>query len=88
VALNIKSRKAERDVRQLATGESLTESIHKAVRERLERVGRQSRRMDETRWARVEAIGARAQAISITPSFAGRPKRPGIFWLFDARVAC
>lgn len=65
MALNIKSADTERDVRQLAelTGESLTEAVHQAVRERLERVGRQSRRMDEARWARVEAIVARAQAI-------------------------
>ncbi len=66
MALNIKSPDTERDVRQLAelTGESLTEAVHQAVRERLERVGRQSRRMDEARWERVEAIVARAQAIA------------------------
>ncbi len=65
MALNIKSPEAERDVRRLAelTGESLTEAMHKAVRERLERVGRQTEALNETRWARVEAIVARAQAI-------------------------
>lgn len=67
MALNIKSPEAERDVRRLAelTGESLTEAMHKSVRERLERVARQSRTMDQDRWARVEAIVARAQAIPL-----------------------
>lgn len=68
MALNIKSPEAEKDVRRLVelTGESLTEAMHKAVRERLDRVGRQAHDMDEARWARVEAIVARAQAIPQT----------------------
>lgn len=67
MALNIKSPEAERDVRRLAelTGESLTEAIHNAVRERLQRVGQQAETLTEARWARVEAIVARAQAIPL-----------------------
>lgn len=68
MALNIKSPEAERDVRRLAelTGESLTEAVHQAVRERLANVARQSRNLDAARWARVELIVARAQAIPRT----------------------
>ncbi|MFV3127839.1 type II toxin-antitoxin system VapB family antitoxin [Niveispirillum sp. KHB5.9] len=58
MALNIKSPEAEKDVRRLAelTGESLTEAMHTAVRERLERLSQAEARAEEARWAEINAI--------------------------------
>ncbi|MDG5494242.1 MULTISPECIES: type II toxin-antitoxin system VapB family antitoxin [Azospirillaceae] len=64
MALNIKSPEAERDVRRLAelTGESLTEAMHKAVRERLERLSAEELALKRARWAKAEEIIRRIQA--------------------------
>ncbi|OYQ32622.1 hypothetical protein CHU95_17760 [Niveispirillum lacus] len=58
MALNIKSPEAEKDVRRLAelTGESLTEAMHKAVRERLERLSSEDEKAKAARWAKINAI--------------------------------
>ncbi|MBP7339893.1 type II toxin-antitoxin system VapB family antitoxin [Niveispirillum sp.] len=55
MALNIKSPEAEKDVRRLAelTGESLTEAMHKAVRERLERLSAEDESAKTARWAEI-----------------------------------
>lgn len=67
MALNIKSPEAEKDVRRLAelTGESLTEAMHKAVRERLERLSSEEAAMKAARWAKAEAIIRRIQALPV-----------------------
>ena len=58
MALNIKSPDAERDVRRLAelTGESLTEAMHRAVRERLERLTQAEGRSRQARRVEIDAI--------------------------------
>lgn len=58
MALNIKSPEAEKDVRRLAelTGESLTEAMHKAVRERLERLSSEDEQAKAARWAKINAL--------------------------------
>ncbi len=58
MALNIKSPEAEKDVRRLAelTGESLTEAMHKAVRERLERLSAEDESAKTARWAEINAL--------------------------------
>jgi antitoxin VapB len=67
MALNIKSPEAERDVRRLAelTGESLTEAMHKAVRERLERLSVDERALKAARWAKAEEIICRIQTTPV-----------------------
>ena len=67
MALNIKSPDAERDVRRLAelTGESLTEAMHRAVRERLERLASDEAAMKAARWAKAEEIIRRIQAMPV-----------------------
>jgi antitoxin VapB len=67
MAINIKSVEAERLVRELAelTNESITDAIHRAVRERLTR--ERLRRMGgvERSWARIERIQERIQAVPL-----------------------
>lgn len=67
MALNIKSAEAERDVRALAelTGESLTEAVHKAVQERLERLSSEEGALKAARWAKAEEIIRRIQALPL-----------------------
>jgi antitoxin VapB len=67
MALNIKSPEAEKDVRRLAelTGESLTEAMHKAVRERLERLSSEEAALKAARWAKAEEIIRRIQALPV-----------------------
>lgn len=67
MALNIKSPETERDVRQLAElmGESLTEAVHKAVRERLERLSSEEGALKAARWAKAEEIIRRIQALPL-----------------------
>lgn len=67
MAINIKSTEAERLVRELAelTGESITDAIHHAVRERLTR--ERLRRMGgvERSWSRIERIQERIGAVPL-----------------------
>lgn len=65
MAINIKSADAERLIRELAelTGESITDAIHGAVRERLTRERLRSLGAVERSWARVERIQERIRAM-------------------------
>jgi antitoxin VapB len=61
MSLNIKNEEATRLIRELAdaTGESMTEALTVAVRERLERVHAEDGRRTERVWAIVEELRAR-----------------------------
>lgn len=64
MAINIKSADAERLVRELAdlTGESITDAIHHAVRERLTREKLRKLGSVERSWARIERIQERIRS--------------------------
>ena len=61
MSLNIKNEEAARLVRELAnaTGESMTEALTVAVRERLERLRAESGQQTERVWAIVDELRAR-----------------------------
>lgn len=67
MAINIKSADAEKLVRELAelTGESITDAIHGAVRERLTRERLRKLGAVERSWSRVERIQQRIQALPL-----------------------
>ncbi|MFM2045559.1 MAG: hypothetical protein RLY86_4135 [Pseudomonadota bacterium] len=67
MALNIKSAEAEQAVRRLVelTGESITEAVTRAARERAERLEAERLAKDEARRAEIMAIIRRIQAMPI-----------------------
>lgn len=71
MAINIKSADAERLVRELAdlTGESITDAIHHAVRERLTREKLRKLGSVERSWSRIERIQERIRSF---PPVAGQ----------------
>ncbi|WP_461411769.1 type II toxin-antitoxin system VapB family antitoxin [Gemmatimonas sp.] len=74
MAINIKSPDCERLVRELAdvTGESITDAIHSAVRERLTREKLRKLGSVERSWQRIERIQERIRAFApVEPQPAG-----------------
>ncbi len=69
MAINIKSADAEKLIRELAelTGESITDAIHTAVRERLTRERLRKLGAVERSWSRVERIQERIKALPLMP---------------------
>lgn len=67
MALNIKSAEAEQAVRRLVelTGESITEAVTRAARERADRLEAERLAKDEARRAEIMAIIRRIQAMPI-----------------------
>ncbi|MBL0941108.1 MAG: type II toxin-antitoxin system VapB family antitoxin [Gemmatimonadaceae bacterium] len=63
MAINLKSPEAEKLIRELAelTGETITDTIQQAVRERLTRERLRRLGAVERSWARIERIQARIQ---------------------------
>lgn len=70
MAINIKSPDCERLVRELAelTGESITDAIHSAVRERLTREKLRKLGNVERSWQRIERIQERIRSFPETES--------------------
>ena len=70
MAINIKSPDCERLVRELAelTGESITDAIHAAVRERLTREKLRKLGGVERSWQRIERIQERIRAFPVNES--------------------
>lgn len=84
MAINIKSPDAERLVRELAelTGESITDAIQIAVRERLTRERLRKLGSTERAWSRVERIQERIRQVPLvegrTPEELMRPDERGV----------
>jgi antitoxin VapB len=78
MAINIKSADAERLVRELAdlTGESITDAIHHAVRERLTREKLRKLGAVERSWSRIERIQERIRSFPPVAGQTGQVSTP------------
>jgi antitoxin VapB len=81
MAINIKSPDCERLVRELAdvTGESITDAIHSAVRERLTREKLRKLGSVERSWQRIERIQERIRGFApVEPQPVGATEERGL----------